>query len=144
MRLPMSRLGKVALVLLVLALVVVGLPVGMPMASCPQCVLPAGAMCLLAMLTAATAAAVRIGPAGGLACCRFGCRPGCGPDGWTVLRNGCPSRSRWPLARLRTALSPTARLSWLQALLLNEQGQAGPRVRRGCRGRAPAARALRC
>jgi hypothetical protein len=52
----MSRLGKVALVLLVLTLVVVGLPVGMPMASCPQCVLAAGAMCLLvALLTAATA-----------------------------------------------------------------------------------------
>jgi hypothetical protein len=56
MRLLMSRLGKVALVLLVLTLLVVGLPVGMPMASCPQCVLPAGAMCLLvALLTAAAA-----------------------------------------------------------------------------------------
>jgi disulfide bond formation protein DsbB len=54
MRLPMSRLGKVALVLLVLTLVVVGLPIGMPMAPCPQCVLPDGAMCLLvALLTVA-------------------------------------------------------------------------------------------
>jgi hypothetical protein len=52
--LPMSRLGRVALVLLVLALVVVGLPVGMPTMSCPQCVLPVGAWCLLvALLTAA-------------------------------------------------------------------------------------------
>jgi hypothetical protein len=52
MRLPMSRLGKVALVLLVLALVVVvvGLPIGMPMASCPQCVLPAGLACVLAVI----------------------------------------------------------------------------------------------
>jgi hypothetical protein len=56
MRLPMTRLGKVALVLLVLVLVAVGLPLGMPMVSCPQCVLPAGAMCLLlAVLTAAAA-----------------------------------------------------------------------------------------
>jgi hypothetical protein len=52
----MSWLGKGALVLLVLALVVVGLPVGMPMASCPQCVLPAGAWCLL------TAAAAVVAP----------------------------------------------------------------------------------
>jgi hypothetical protein len=59
MRLPMTRLGKVALVLLVLALVVVGLPIGMPMASCPQCVLPGGAWCLLlGMLTAAAAVVV--------------------------------------------------------------------------------------
>jgi hypothetical protein len=55
-RLPMSRLGRVAMVLLVLALVVVGLPVGMPMASCPQCVLPTGAMCLLVALLATVAA----------------------------------------------------------------------------------------
>jgi hypothetical protein len=59
----MSRLGKVALVLLVLTLVVVvGLPVGMPMASCPQCVLPAGAMCLLVVLL--TAAAAVLAPVG--------------------------------------------------------------------------------
>jgi len=53
--LPMSRLGRVALVLLVLALVVAGLPVGMPAMSCPQCVPPVGAWCLLvaALLTAA-------------------------------------------------------------------------------------------
>jgi len=51
----MSRLGRVALVLLVLALVVAGLPVGMPAMSCPQCVPPVGAWCLLvaALLTAA-------------------------------------------------------------------------------------------
>jgi hypothetical protein len=60
MRLPMSRLGKVALVLLVLALVVVGLPIGMPMAPCPQCVLPAGAWCLLVALL--TVAAVVLAP----------------------------------------------------------------------------------
>jgi hypothetical protein len=54
----MSRVGKVALVLLVLALVVVGLPVGMPMMSCPQCVLPVGAWCLLVVLTAAVAVTV--------------------------------------------------------------------------------------
>jgi hypothetical protein len=32
-----------------------GLPIGMPMASCPQCVLPPGAMCLLAALLTAAA-----------------------------------------------------------------------------------------
>jgi hypothetical protein len=58
MRLPMSRLGKVALVMLVLALVLAGLPIGMPMASCPQCVLPAGAWCLLVALLAVAAAVV--------------------------------------------------------------------------------------
>jgi hypothetical protein len=51
----MSRLGKVALVLLVLALVVVGLPIGMPMVSCPQCVLPAAALCLLVAVLATIA-----------------------------------------------------------------------------------------
>jgi hypothetical protein len=61
----MSRLGKVALVLLVLTLLVAGLPVGMPMASCPQCVLPAGAMCLLvALLTAAAAVVTPVGTGG--------------------------------------------------------------------------------
>lgn len=61
----MGRLGKVALVLLVLTLVVVGLPVGMPMASCPQCVLAAGAMCLLvALLTAAAAVVAPVGTGG--------------------------------------------------------------------------------
>jgi hypothetical protein len=50
--LTMSRFAKVTLLLLVLALLVVGLPVGMPMeagAMCPQCVLPAGLVCMLAM-----------------------------------------------------------------------------------------------
>ena len=61
----MSRLGKVALVLLVLALVLVGLPIGMPMASCPQCVLPAGALCLLVALLAAVAAVVVADRTGG-------------------------------------------------------------------------------
>jgi hypothetical protein len=51
----MSRLGKVALVLLVLALVLVGLPIGMPMVSCPQCVLPAAALCLLVAVLATVA-----------------------------------------------------------------------------------------
>ena len=49
----MSRFAKVTLLMLVLALLVVGLPVGMPMgagAMCPQCVLPAGLVCMLAML----------------------------------------------------------------------------------------------
>ena len=63
----MSRLVKVTLLVMVL----LGLPVGMPMASmasCPQCVLPAGAGCLLvavlAML-AAFVAPVRSGRRGG-------------------------------------------------------------------------------
>src|SRR6266508_620121 len=51
MRLPMSRLGRVAPVMLVLALVPVGRPIGMPMASCPQCVLPGAARCQQATLT---------------------------------------------------------------------------------------------
>ena len=49
----MSRFAKVTLLMLVLALLVVGLPVGMPMgagAMCPQCVLPAGLVCMLALL----------------------------------------------------------------------------------------------
>jgi hypothetical protein len=42
-----------------------GLPVGMPMASCPQCVLPAGAICLLvALLTAAAAVVAPVGTGG--------------------------------------------------------------------------------
>jgi hypothetical protein len=37
----------------------------MPMASCPQCVLPAGAMCLLvALLTAAAAVVAPVGTGG--------------------------------------------------------------------------------
>jgi hypothetical protein len=49
----MSRLGRFALVLVVLALVVVGLPVGMPIgtvAMCPQCVLPTGLACVLVLV----------------------------------------------------------------------------------------------
>lgn len=49
----MSRFAKFALLVLVLALLVVSLPVGMPMgtaAMCPQCVLPAGLACILAVL----------------------------------------------------------------------------------------------
>lgn len=48
----MSRLAKFTLLVLALALLVMGLPVGMPMgtaAMCPQCVLPAGLVCLLAV-----------------------------------------------------------------------------------------------
>jgi hypothetical protein len=61
----MSRLGKVALVLLVLTLVVVvGLPVSMPMAFCPHCVLAAGAMCLLVALLTAAAAVLAPGRTG--------------------------------------------------------------------------------
>jgi hypothetical protein len=63
-RLPMTCLLKVALVLLVLALVLMGLPVGMPMASCPQCVLPAGVFCLLVALLATVAAVEVPDPAG--------------------------------------------------------------------------------
>jgi hypothetical protein len=51
--LTMSRFAKVAVPILVLALLVMGLPVGMPMgasAMCPQCVLPVGLVCVLAML----------------------------------------------------------------------------------------------
>jgi hypothetical protein len=43
----------VLVLVLVLALLVVGLPIGMPMgaaAMCPQCVLPAGLACLLAVV----------------------------------------------------------------------------------------------
>jgi hypothetical protein len=46
----MSGLAKLVLVVLVVALLLVGLPVGMPMAampSCPQCVPAADAVCLL-------------------------------------------------------------------------------------------------
>jgi hypothetical protein len=89
----MSRVGKVALVLLVLALVVLGLPVGMPTMSCPQCVLPVGAWCLLVVLTVAVAMAVPDRPAGELASCRCGCRHDGGRAGWSVLHNGDPSRS---------------------------------------------------
>jgi hypothetical protein len=49
----MSRFAKVTLLVLVLALLAVGLPVGMPMgagAMCPQCVLPTGPVCALAVL----------------------------------------------------------------------------------------------
>ena len=49
----MSRLAKFALLVLVLALLVVGLPVGMPMgpvAMCPQCVLPTGLACVLVLV----------------------------------------------------------------------------------------------
>jgi hypothetical protein len=49
----MSLLVKVTLLVLVLALLAVGLPVGMPMetrAMCPQCVLPAGLACVLAVV----------------------------------------------------------------------------------------------
>jgi hypothetical protein len=51
--LTMSRFAKPMVLLLVLALLVMGLPVGMPMgagAMCPQCVLPAGLACVLAVL----------------------------------------------------------------------------------------------
>jgi disulfide bond formation protein DsbB len=63
-RLPMTCLLKVVLVLVVLALVLVGLPIGMPMAPCPQCVLPAGAFCLLVALLATVAAVQEPDPAG--------------------------------------------------------------------------------
>ena len=49
----MSRLAKLTLVVLVLALLMVGLPVGMPMgaaAMCPQCVLPTGLACMLVLV----------------------------------------------------------------------------------------------
>jgi hypothetical protein len=49
----MSRFAQVMLLFLVLALLVVGLPVGMPMgttAMCPQCVLPAGLVCMLVVV----------------------------------------------------------------------------------------------
>jgi hypothetical protein len=49
----MSRFAKPMVLVLVLALLVMGLPVGMPMgagAICPQCVLPAGLVCVLAVL----------------------------------------------------------------------------------------------
>jgi hypothetical protein len=61
----MSRLGRVALVLLVLALVVAGLPVGMPTMSCPECVLPVGAWCLLVALLTAAVTVVAPDRAGG-------------------------------------------------------------------------------
>jgi hypothetical protein len=49
----MGRIAKFALLVLVLALLVVGLPVGMPMgtvAMCPQCVLPTGLACVLVLV----------------------------------------------------------------------------------------------
>jgi hypothetical protein len=51
--LTMSRFVKAIVLVLVLALLVMGLPVGMPMgagAMCPQCVLPAGLVCVLVVL----------------------------------------------------------------------------------------------
>jgi hypothetical protein len=51
--LTMSRFARALVLVLVLALLVVGLPIGMPMgasAMCPQCVLPAGLVCVLAVL----------------------------------------------------------------------------------------------
>jgi hypothetical protein len=51
--LTMSRFATAMVLVLVLALLVMGLPVGMPMgagAICPQCVLPAGMVCVLAVL----------------------------------------------------------------------------------------------
>jgi hypothetical protein len=51
--LTMSRFARAMVLVLVLALLVVGLPVGMPMGAgvmCPQCVLPAGLVCVLAVL----------------------------------------------------------------------------------------------
>jgi hypothetical protein len=51
--LTMSRFATAMVLVLVLALLVMGLPVGMPMgagAICPQCVLPAGLVCVLAVL----------------------------------------------------------------------------------------------
>jgi hypothetical protein len=52
-RLLMRRFAKFTLLVLVLALLVVGLPIGMPMgtvAMCPQCVLPTGLACMLAVV----------------------------------------------------------------------------------------------
>jgi hypothetical protein len=49
----MSRFAKFMLLVLVLAVLVVGLPIGMPMeaaAMCPQCVLPAGLVCVLVLV----------------------------------------------------------------------------------------------
>lgn len=52
----MRPFAKFTLLVLVLALLVVGLPIGMPMgtggtaAMCPQCVLPVGLACILAVL----------------------------------------------------------------------------------------------
>jgi hypothetical protein len=51
--LTMSRFARALVLVLVLALLVVGLPIGMPMgatAMCPQCVLPAGLACMLAVV----------------------------------------------------------------------------------------------
>jgi hypothetical protein len=63
--LTMSRFAKVTVLLaLVLALLVMGLPVGMPMgasAMCPQCVLPAGLVCVLAVLLSFVVAPKRSG-----------------------------------------------------------------------------------
>jgi len=52
----MSRFATFLVLVLVLALLVVGLAIGMPMgaagtaAMCPQCVLPAGLACMLAVV----------------------------------------------------------------------------------------------
>jgi hypothetical protein len=52
----MRRIAKVTPLVLVLALLVVGLPIGMPLetagtaAMCPQCVLAAGLACMLAVV----------------------------------------------------------------------------------------------
>jgi hypothetical protein len=63
--LTMSRFARAMVLVLVLALLVVGLPVGMPMgagAMCPQCVLPAGLVCVLAvLLSSAIEASMRSG-----------------------------------------------------------------------------------
>jgi hypothetical protein len=62
--LTMSRFAKVTVLVLVLALLIMGLSVGMPMgasAMCPQCVLPAGLVCVLAVLLSFVVAPKRSG-----------------------------------------------------------------------------------
>jgi hypothetical protein len=62
--LTMSWFARAMLLVLVLALLVMGLPVGMPMgagAMCPQCVLPAGLACVLAVLLGFVVAPKRSG-----------------------------------------------------------------------------------
>ena len=58
----MSRFAKVTLLVLVLALLAVGLPIGMPMSAgvmCPKCVLPTGPVCALAVLLSVAVLAPR-------------------------------------------------------------------------------------
>jgi hypothetical protein len=149
MRLPMSWLGKVALVMVVLA----GLPIGMPMASWPPVraidrgLVPAGGPA-----GGRRSRRAGIAQAGELAChrsCRTRLR---GPAEWTVLLNSFRRSSQTP-DWLRAAAAHGG-LAWLEDLLFREGGgrhahglamathDGVPAVAARCRGRSRMTAAL--